>query len=106
MLQLLGENTRIFPYVIQNARESIAFIRRMQDGGAGSNASLPINELDTKLTRRQLSFQLFPFSFRELLAYKKSRQDVLAMKSVTITVVPAWQKLLASAPGIIQRSDC
>jgi predicted AAA+ superfamily ATPase len=78
MLELSGESIHFFLDEIQNVRGWERFVRRMQDGGAkfiitGSNASLLSSELGTKLTGRHLSFELFPFSFREFLAYKKGK---------------------------------
>jgi uncharacterized protein len=52
------------------------FVRRLHDEGykvfiTGSNAELLSSELATHLTGRYLKTELFPFSFRELLALKE-----------------------------------
>lgn len=62
---------------IQNVDKFETFVRRLQDQGkkvvmTGSNASLLSRELGTRLTGRYKSFEIYPFSFREYLAFKKS----------------------------------
>lgn len=59
---------------IQNVRGWEKFVRRIHDEGfkifiTGSNAGLLSSELATHLTGRYLKIELFPFSFREYLAY-------------------------------------
>lgn len=61
---------------IQNVPEWERFVRRLHDQGykfivAGSNASLLSQELGTRLTGRSIRVELFPFSFREFLSFKK-----------------------------------
>jgi predicted AAA+ superfamily ATPase len=74
-LELYGERQVFFFDEIQNAPNWEAFVRRMQDKGAkffltGSNAALLSRELGTKLTGRNVSIELLPFSFREFLVFK------------------------------------
>lgn len=75
-LELYGER-KIFCFdEIQNIPEWERFIRRMHDWKiksiiTGSNASLLSKELGTKLTGRNIPFELYPFSFREYLSHKK-----------------------------------
>ncbi len=62
---------------IQNVDKFETFVRRLQHQGkkvimTGSNASLLSKELGTRLTGRYKSFEVYPFSFREYLAFKKS----------------------------------
>ena len=62
---------------VQNVDKFETFVRRLQDQGkkvimTGSNASLLSKELGTRLTGRYKSFEVYPFSFREYLAFKKS----------------------------------
>lgn len=62
---------------IQNVDKFETFVRRLQDQGkkvimTGSNASLLSKELGTRLTGRYKSFEVYPFSFREYLAFKKA----------------------------------
>lgn len=59
---------------IQNAEKWEIFVRQLLDKKmtliiSGSNASLLKSELGKKLTGRHLDYELFPFSFREYLAY-------------------------------------
>ena len=65
---------------IQNIGQFETFVRRLQDQGkkvviTGSNASLLSKELGTRLTGRYKSFEIFPFSFAEYLAFKKVIYD-------------------------------
>jgi predicted AAA+ superfamily ATPase len=60
------------------------FIRQMLDEGyqiviTGSNATLLSKELGTKLTGRHLSTELFPFSYKEFLAFKKLTNNQIAL---------------------------
>lgn len=61
---------------IQNIDEWERYVRKMQDLGkifviTGSNASLLSRELGTKLTGRYISKELFPFSYKEFLAFTR-----------------------------------
>jgi len=61
---------------IQNLKKWEIYVRFLLDNGklvivTGSNASLLSRELGTKLTGRNLKIELFPFSFREFLDFKK-----------------------------------
>jgi len=84
-LELYGEKKVFFFDEIQNVSNWETFVRRMQSKGCkffitGSNASLLSKELGTKLTGRNVPVELFPFSFKEFLAFKgfrPSRDDVL-----------------------------
>jgi predicted AAA+ superfamily ATPase len=74
LAELYGERKVFFCDEIQNAPQWEAFVRRMQERGfkffiTGSNASLLSRELGAKLTGRSISFELFPFSFREFLRF-------------------------------------
>jgi predicted AAA+ superfamily ATPase len=64
---------------IQNVEKWEIFVRTMLDKGkhfliTGSNASLLSKELGTKLTGRHLRQELFPFSYREFLAFTSSKE--------------------------------
>jgi predicted AAA+ superfamily ATPase len=64
----------IFLDEVQEVREWERLVRALLDHGrgvclTGSNASLLSRELGTKLTGRHLSFEVFPFNYREYLAY-------------------------------------
>ncbi len=64
---------------IQNVEKWEIFVRTMLDKGkhfliTGSNASLLSKELGTKLTGRHLRQELFPFSYREFLAFTSGEE--------------------------------
>lgn len=66
----------IFLDEIQNIEKWEKFIRRIFDEGykiflTGSNAKLLSSELGTHLTGRYFKIELYPFSFKEFLRYKK-----------------------------------
>ena len=66
----------IFLDEIQNIEKWEKFIRRIFDEGykiflTGSNAKLLSSELGTHLTGRYFKIELYPFSFKEFLHYKK-----------------------------------
>lgn len=67
-----GEGGDYFFDEIQNVPEWERFVRKLQDRRkkvfiTGSNASLLSRELGTRLTGRHLSYELYPFSFNEML---------------------------------------
>ncbi len=93
-LELYGERKVFFLDEIQNAPQWESFVRRMQDKGCkffvtGSNASLLSKEIGTKLTGRNISVELFPFSFREYLAF---HGVVLSGRSLSLTAERALIK--------------
>lgn len=76
--ELAPENARVFLDEVQEIEGWQRLVRALLDRGrrvclTGSNASLLGRELGSKLTGRQLSFEVFPFSYTEYLAY--TRQD-------------------------------
>lgn len=67
-----GQTRYYFFDEIQNISQWERFVRPLQDRGkkvfiTGSNAALLSQELGSKLTGRHLTYQLFPFSFLEML---------------------------------------
>ncbi|MDZ7342678.1 MAG: ATP-binding protein, partial [candidate division KSB1 bacterium] len=67
-----GESRYYFFDEIQNIPQWERFVRPLQDRGkkvfiTGSNASLLSRELGSRLTGRHLTYELFPFSFAEML---------------------------------------
>jgi uncharacterized protein len=78
LLQVMGEKVKEFYFdEIQNIEGWEVFVRNLHDQKkkvfiTGSNASLLSRELGTRLTGRQFSHELFPFSFKEYLQFKKS----------------------------------
>ena len=66
---------------IQNIKGWEQFVRTLHDKKikvilSGSNASLLSKELGTSLTGRQLTYELFPFSYREFLKLKNEKQNI------------------------------
>lgn len=67
-----GESQHYFFDEIQNVPDWERYIRTLQDQGkkvyiTGSNASLLSRELGSRLTGRHLMYELFPFSYTEML---------------------------------------
>ncbi len=76
LISLFGEKKTFLFDEIQNVPQWERFVRRLHDQGykfvvTGSNASLLSQELGTRLTGRSIRVELFPFSFREFLAFKQ-----------------------------------
>lgn len=76
LIGLFGPRQVIFLDEIQNVSGWERFVRRLHDRGhkliiTGSNAALLSQELGTRLTGRYLKIELYPFSFREYLVFKK-----------------------------------
>jgi uncharacterized protein len=76
LISLFGEKKTFLLDEIQNVPEWERFVRRLNDQGykfivTGSNASLLSQELGTRLTGRSVRVELFPFSFREYLDFRK-----------------------------------
>ena len=74
--EVFGEADHYLFDEIQNVHDWETFVRSRLDAGkqfiiTGSNASLLSRELGTKLTGRNLIYELFPFSFKEFLEFKK-----------------------------------
>jgi predicted AAA+ superfamily ATPase len=71
---------------IQNVLEWERFVRGLLDSNkkcilTGSNASLLSRELGTKLTGRHLSYELFPFSYKEWLEFSGKKSSVKEFES-------------------------
>ncbi len=81
MLAYVYDDPQVFFFdEIQNIPQFELFVRRLQDQGkkviiTGSNASLLSSELGTRLTGRYRAFEVFPFSFREFLAFNEVFPD-------------------------------
>ena len=72
--ELSGNNSMFFFDEIQNVLDWERYVRDALDRRktiiiTGSNVRLLSHELGTKLTGRHLDFEVFPFSYREFLAY-------------------------------------
>ena len=78
LIEVYGESKFYFFDEIQNIDKFEIIVRRLQDAGkkiiiTGSNSSLLSMELGTRLTRRYVQIELFPFSFKEFLDLKGSK---------------------------------
>ncbi len=78
LLEMFGEKRTFFLDEVQNIPGWERFVRRLSDRGykfylTGSNASLLSQELGSKLTGRYALVELFPFSFKEYLIFKKEK---------------------------------
>ena len=79
-----NNNTEIYFFdEIQNIKGWERFIRTLHDKKikviiSGSNASLLSKELGTSLTGRQITYELFPFSYTEFLNYKKNEKGIIS----------------------------
>ena len=76
LISLFGKKKIFLLDEIQNIPNWERFVRRLHDQGykfivTGSNASLLSQELGTRLTGRSTKIELFPFSFKEYLHFKK-----------------------------------
>ena len=85
--ELHGEQRVCYFDEIQNIKGWERFARRLHEQGyklfiTGSNANMLSQELGTHLTGRYLQIELYPFSFREFVTFKK--QDI-AIDQLTTT---------------------
>jgi hypothetical protein len=76
-----GEGGAYFFDEIQNIDGWERYVRQLVDDGkqvliTGSNASMLSKELGTRLTGRQISSELFPFSYKEFLRLKKWKHSL------------------------------
>ncbi len=76
LIELYGPSKTYFFDEIQNIDKFETFVRRLQDENkkviiTGSNAILLSKEFGTRLTGRYKSFEVYPFSFKEFLGFKK-----------------------------------
>jgi predicted AAA+ superfamily ATPase len=76
LIEVYGNPKIYFFDEVQNIEKFETFVRRLQDEGkkiviTGSNATLLSKELGTKLTGRYKLFELYPFSFKEYIKFKK-----------------------------------
>jgi hypothetical protein len=76
LIELFGDKDIFFFDEIQNIKIWERFVRRLHESGKKiyvtvSNASMLSRELGTHLTGRNVSFSIYPFSFKEFLQLKK-----------------------------------
>jgi len=77
LVEVFGERKIFIVDEIQNVTGWERFVRRFMDLGhkfyiTGSNASLLSRDLGTRLTGRYVPVELFPFSFREFLHFRRA----------------------------------
>lgn len=92
LVETFGERKIFVMDEVQNVSGWEHFIRHFMDMDfkfyiTGSNASLLSRELGTRLTGRYVPIELFPFSFKEYLQFR--RQEVPDLQRMT-TVANAW----------------
>ena len=84
--ELTGPGKPVFLDEVQEVAQWQRLVRALLDRGrpvcvTGSNASLMGRELGTKLTGRHLSYEVFPFSYVEYLAYTAKEPAVESFRS-------------------------
>jgi len=84
--ELAPDGTRIFLDEVQEVNGWQRLVRALLDRGrpvclTGSNASLLGRELGSQLTGRQLSFEVFPFSYAEYLAYTQQPAGAASLQA-------------------------
>jgi len=106
-------NVHIFLFdEIQNILRWELFVNRLQRQGykivvTGSNANLLSTELSTHLTGRHLTYNLYPFSFREYVTYTQ----VHVQKEYTTQTIALYKRALqeymmtGGVPLAIQQAD-
>ncbi len=84
--ELTGPGQPVFLDEVQEVAQWQRLVRALLDRGravcaTGSNASLMGRELGTRLTGRHLSFEVFPFSYGEYLAFTALKRGVESLRS-------------------------
>ncbi|HSX20920.1 MAG TPA: ATP-binding protein [Gammaproteobacteria bacterium] len=92
-VEMFGEQKTFYFDEIQNILEWERFVRRLHEHGnkvfiTGSNASMLSVELGTRLTGRNISVSMYPYSFYEFVSYKNSGllQRIIKNNLTTTTV--------------------
>ncbi len=101
----------LFMDEIQNVEHWERFARRIHDEGyklylSGSNAKLPSSELGTHLTGRYVKVELYPFSFREYLAFHGVNTTPLT-STVTARILKHFDRYLEGGgfPEVLKYRD-
>jgi predicted AAA+ superfamily ATPase len=106
LVELFGERKIFVVDEVQNVTGWERFVRRFMDMGfkfyiTGSNASLFSKELGSRLTGRYIPIELFPFSFREYLAFRRQPiPDIQRMTTADRGVLEAALSAYLQAGGI------
>lgn len=111
VFQKLYASKIIFLDEIQNVQGWERFIRRIYDEGykifiTGSNAKLLSSELATHLTGRYVKIELYPFSFKEFLQFKKVeyKKKTSAVKAEILKYFDEYLKL-GGFPDFLKYND-
>lgn len=86
LIEIFGDKKFFYFDEIQNIIGWERFVRRLSESGenvfiTGSNATMLSKEMGTHLTGRYVSHNLYPFSFREYLKFKKMDNIEFTTKS-------------------------
>ncbi len=86
LIELFGKQTTFYFDEIQNIKGWERFIRRLYEQRnkiiiTGSNAKLLSKELGTHLTGRYIQFEIYPFSFKEIIQHEYP--EVLTKKALS-----------------------
>ena len=97
LVEVFGQRTMFVIDEIQNVEGWEYFVRRFMDQGfkfyiTGSNAALLSRELGTRLTGRYIPIELFPFSFKEYLAFHDTPSPQLG-RMTTVDTAQLRRKL-------------
>ena len=97
LVEVFGQRKIFIIDEIQNISGWEHFVRRFMDQGfkfyiTGSNAALLSRELGTRLTGRYVPIELFPFSFKEFLAFRN--QPIPVMGRMTTIETAQLRKAL------------
>ena len=90
LVEIFGQRKIFIIDEIQNIGGWEHFVRRFMDQGfkfyiTGSNAALLSRELGTRLTGRYVPVELFPFSFKEFLAFRNEPIPVIGRMTTVET---------------------
>lgn len=114
LIEAYGPSKIYFFDEVQNVEQFEAFVRRLQDEGkkviiTGSNASLLSKEFGTRLTGRYKSFEVYPFSFREFLSFRKIsiRKDDFYAAEKKVLLIKLFEEYLLSGglPEYLKSGD-
>jgi len=114
LIEVYGNVNIYFFDEVQNIEKFETFVRRLQDEGkkiviTGSNASLLSKEFGTRLTGRYKPFEVYPFSFREFLKFRKANVEkddfYIAEKKVGLAKLFEEYLLLGGLPEYLKNKD-
>jgi len=114
LIEIYGNPSIYFFDEIQNIDKFETFVRRLQDQGkkiilTGSNASMLSKELGSRLTGRYKSFEIYPFSFTEFLAFHHLFPDKtwMYLTEKKVQLIKSFQKYLSQGgmPEYLKNKD-